>query len=219
MTKRLSLALLMCACLVIPSTARADDGGWLDWLFRMDPKFWGIGSEIHVLCLDSAGHRVKNCEQGYKNLRRLLRGHLPQNEVEFDKIKHEFDARFGFYWSYGDTFHEVSDQDRLHALKLMGMYHYHFNRTVELGAGAGFINFTGQDIERVSGPILTPLSVVIAPIRSTWAAPLSVVVERSYIFKQIGQGVPAPAQSYGGGEWNWSVAVCYDFRRMPVVRR
>jgi hypothetical protein len=214
---RSTMLLFLCACLLTPARANADDGGWLDWLYRMDPKFYGAGTEIHLLCLDRSGAEVQHCEQGWKNLRRLLSGHLPQNETAFDAIKHEFDLRVAFYWKYGATFPEIVDPRALHALKMMVMYHYHLNRRLELGGGAGLITFSGKDIARVTGGILTPLSVVVAPWkgRAPW---LTFIVEESYIVKRVGLGVPGKRFSRDG-EWNFSVATGFDLRRMPVFER
>jgi hypothetical protein len=80
MTK-IAFRVLMCVCLVLtPAIARADDGGFWDMFFRWDTKFFGYGTEFHVLCLNKSGQRVENCEEWFRNLRHLFR---PRNSQHF----------------------------------------------------------------------------------------------------------------------------------------
>src|SRR5215510_7092446 len=102
--KHVKFLFVVCFCILISTVARADDGGFLDWLYRLDPKLGGVGSEIHVLCLDDNKERVHGCEQWWWGLRQAIRGKEPSPYPSaypisvLDKTRHEFDFRFAFYW-------------------------------------------------------------------------------------------------------------------------
>ena len=68
--KRTAMFVLLGACLLVQVEARANDGGWWDWLWKWDAKFMGVGTDIHVLCLDSSGNRLAGCENWFKNIGR-----------------------------------------------------------------------------------------------------------------------------------------------------
>lgn len=215
--KRRAMVLAVWVCVLVPSTARANDGGWLDWLYRLDAKLWGLNTEFHVLCLDENKKRVDHCEEWFMIPR--LFGHQPPL-VNLADVKHELNVRVGFYWKYGDV--NIEDPLRrlvtlthgIQATKLMMTYTYLPDRHIEVGLGGGLIHFRGDDlIESHSSAILTPLSVVYAPFNGR-ARPLLFRGEASYIARTLTPNlfkIGAPGD--GEGEWNVSFGVGVDFRR------
>ena len=215
--KRLAMPVFVCACTLVPTTARADDGGWIDWLFGMDVKLVGVGTEVHVVCvqLDPTDNTLKlqPCEQWFKNIGRILAGLPPENKVKFDNIRHQLDFRVAAYWKYGSRFSDVIDERSLHAYKLMGMYQFHVSRKVQVGAGGGALVFQGDGFEHFSRGIVTPISVVYSPADDS---ALTLRVEESYITHgmsavDFGNTTSTYAKT---GEWNFSFAVGYDLRRL-----
>src|SRR5262245_52383476 len=101
--KRLRLLVLVCSCVLVPGVARADNGGWLDWLYSLDAKMWGIGTEFHI-CLDDSG-KVVNCEEWF-GIPKLFGNDI--KSVSQATIRHEVDFRVAYYRNYGDRF----DDDR-----------------------------------------------------------------------------------------------------------
>ena len=75
--KRVAMFVLVCVCVLVPSVAHANDGGWWDWLWKWDAKFMGVGSEIHLLCLDESGNRLRR-------VRTVVQEHRPQDHRERD---------------------------------------------------------------------------------------------------------------------------------------
>jgi hypothetical protein len=218
---RFAMVLFVCMCAVVPTPAYADDGGWLDWLYRLDPKFWGIGTDVHLLCLAKEGDRYTSvkCENWFRNFGRILTFQSPRNEIEFDRIEHEINFRVGYYRTYGSTFEDSDDPDIIHAFKLMGVYYHHFNNQVALGGGVGFMLFDGAGFDLFSRGIVTPLSLVIAPSRKVrW---LTFRIEESYINQGLtGADFGNPSTTFAkGGEWNFSFAIAFDFRRLPVRKQ
>ena len=63
--KKMALLLAVSVCVLTPSTARANDGGFWDMLFRWDPKFIGFGTDFHIFCLDASRQRIKGCEEWF----------------------------------------------------------------------------------------------------------------------------------------------------------
>ena len=133
--KRLTMLLLLCTSLLVPKTAHADDGGWLDWLYGMDPKLVGVGTDVHLLCLKANGQPFKPCEEWFLIPRLLHLGQSPQ-PIQIADLKHEVDFRLGFYWKYGDRFSDVADTRSIKALRLMLMYRYHPDVHISVGLGA-----------------------------------------------------------------------------------
>ena len=216
--KRLSMLVLVCMCVLVPTAARADDGLWLDWLFKWDPKFVGVGGEIHLLCLDDQSQRI-DCENWFKNFGKLFAGRRPVNDtVDFDRIKHEIDFRIAFYWTYGSRFSDEKDDRNIYASKLMGMYHYHFNRMWQLGGGAGVTPLFGDGFRRFSRSIITPISLLYAPSK---IPVLTLRFEYSYLPEDLSGPNFANFQTEfaNKGEWNPSFAVGFDLRRLPFQPR
>jgi hypothetical protein len=128
--KRLARAAVVCLCalMLAPAKARADDGGWWDNFWKFDTRFRGWGSEIHLLCLDAERKRVIGCEEKFVNIGRLFAGRPvehdfkvrkgPKKAVEtpddftqlasFSPIKHELDFRFSYHQSIGTRYPDDS---------------------------------------------------------------------------------------------------------------
>ena len=227
MKKRLAVALASCLCLLAPASAFADDGGWLDWLFRMDPKFIGVASDFHLLCLNESGQAMKNCEE-YFGLRHLLGAELPEDQrLRFPELRHEINLRLAYYRTHGDLYDANPAQDA-NAIKVLLLYAYHPDTHFVISIGAGVMPFYGADLKetRWSG-VFTPISLRYYPafggcdrpqVPAAWCGlgkGFFVQGESSWItrvptpdlFK--GQSGPTVAQ----GEWNTSLAFGWDFRR------
>ncbi len=203
---KLRLILLVIVCSFTPALARAGDGGWVEWLEKWSgPKLIGIGSQIHLLCRDEDGNPIE-CERWWG---------LKPNNVDFDRIKHEVDFRFGFYWMYGSRFSDVQDERSVKAFRFMGTYDYHALRWLEVGFGAGFMPIFGEGFDGFSRGFITPVILKIAPISEGVGRGVTLETQTSYIFGGItGADLGNVATRYGtGGEWNVSFAVGYDFRR------
>jgi hypothetical protein len=217
MMRRLTLVMLVCVCALVPTAARADNGGWLDWLYSLDPKLVGIGTEFH-LCLDDTS-TIVNCEDWFG----IAHKFFGEPWVSLDKVKHEVDFRVGYYWKYGDRFSDVPDpleENSIHAFRLMVLYHYRPpEKHLAVGFGAGFMPFFGDGFGSFSRGVLTPLSVIYAPATSgnLWKKAFIIRVESSYItqgFTGADFGNSITKYTTNGGEWNFSVATGFDFRRI-----
>jgi hypothetical protein len=231
--KRLTLAILVCTFALLPSRAGADDGGWWDWLWKWDPKFQGGSAEIHLLCLDKDGQRILGCEEWFVNLARLLfKGKSPVHhfrvlkkssdpnaqslEVEqvksFDRIVHEFDFRVGYHHSTGDRYDDPqpSIDGSINVLNPMGMYHWHVLPAVAVGAGVGYATIYGDRFKTFSRVIFTPFSGIV------YYKALAVRPEVHYLMGGLS------AADFGDAgvtfshkrEWNFSIAVGFDLRRI-----
>jgi hypothetical protein len=218
--KKITLLLVVCVCILMPSVARADDGGFWDMLFHWDTKFFGYGTDFHVLCLKESGDRVQGCEEWFKNLPHTFHPSRSNHPFDFKDIKHEFDFRVVYLRSYGqripDSELAASDTNKndtraVNAWKLMGLYYYHFNSQMQLGAGAGAIPIWGDDVTRVWRGIGTA-SLILSPApRSIWTFRL----EESYLTNSIsGATLGHPSATFGiNGEWNFSATIGFDLRR------
>ena len=215
--KRLRLLVLVGLCALVPGVARADNGGWLDWLYSLDAKLVGVGTEFHV-CVDDTG-KVINCEKWF-NVPKILG---KSTDIDYKAIKHEFDFRVGYYHNYGDRFKDdPTDLGNVKAWKLMVLYHYHADDHLAVGFGAGFMPFYGRGRDGITGfesfsrGILTPLSVIYAPFSSGPANVFFLRAESSYLtqgFTAADFGNAVSHYATSGGEWNFSVALGVDFRR------
>jgi hypothetical protein len=213
------IVVLICAFALVPSPARADDGGWLDWLYRLDAKLWGLNTEFHAICFDAQGERVPNCERWFGIPSLFGR----QEATDFRRIKHELNVRVGLYWNYGDLTTRDPLQrlvvlaHRLQATKLMLAYAYLPDDHIEVGVGGGLVHFRGEDlVDPHTSAILTPLTVVWAPAAPgpDWWRSLYVRGEASYIARTLTPGlfkIGAPGDREG--EWNVSFGVGFDLRR------
>jgi hypothetical protein len=219
MMKRLRLAVLVCVCVLAPAVARADNGGFLDWLYSLDPKLIGFGTDFH-LCLDES-NQVKNCEDWF-GLRHKFSG---EPLVTLADIRHELDFRVAYYRKYGERFSDVSDTRSINAFKLMVLYYYiSSDKHLSTGFGAGFMPFFGDGFESFSRGILTPISIIYSPAArgpanttgDVWKKAFIIRAESTYIttgFTGADFGNSATAYTTRGGEWNFSVALVFYLRR------
>jgi hypothetical protein len=215
---RLNLAVLLAGLsMLVPATARADDGGIIDFLERWSgPKFVGVSTDIHILCLDKSNRPVR-CEEWFM-IPHLLHRDEPVEAIAVDQITHEFDFRFAWYKKYGDRFSDDPvDSRSINALKLMVMYHYHPDARFGIGFGVGYMPVFGEGFDVLSRGVLTPFSVIWGPFTrgNAWQKAFVVRAEESYLTQGLngasfGNTVTAFSTS---GEWNFSVGAGFDFRR------
>ena len=225
--KRLAIVLVTCGCMLIPASARADDGGWLDWLFRMDPQFAGIATDFHLLCISDDGQVMRNCEE-YFGLRHLFGEELQeQDKLKFAKLRQEINLRLAYYRTHGDLYASNPGQTA-NAIKVLVLYAYHPDTHLVISAGGGIMPFYGADLKetRWSG-IFTPISVRYYPslggCDSATGARAACGLAKGFFLQGesswitrvptpdlfVGQPGPTVVQS----EWNTSVAFGWDFRR------
>ena len=210
--KRLAMFVLVCACLLVPTEARANDGGWWDWLWKWDAKFMGVGSEIHLLCLDATGNKLPKCEQWFKNIGRVITGAAIQGP-DADTVRHQIDFRFGYYWNHGARYSppDPPTEGKLRALKLMAVYNYHVHRNVALTGGLGYLPVWGDRFDLESRGIMSAGVLFHVP-KAEW---LTLRPELSMIPGGFtGADFGDPGVSYAKENIvNFSVAIGIDVRR------
>jgi hypothetical protein len=223
--------LTVCACLLTPATARADDGGFWDWLFHWDTHFFGYGTEFHLVCLTGAGEIVDGCEEGFKNLKYLFRSHdqIPHafvpnvagterpEPIEFKDIRHEINLRVSFMHSVGDGLATEPNgvATTIYALKLLGMYNLRIDQHLEIGAGVGAMPIFGDQVNRLWRPILMA-SVVVSPgginyWRFDYARYGSAIAAPDGVRSELSSAVDHP-------EWRWTVSTGFDLRRVGCFK-
>jgi len=223
--KKIAVLLMMCVCILNPAVARANDGGFWDMLFHWDPKFSGYGTEFHLACFDASGKRIAGCEEWFKNIRYLFSpraAELATHPFDFKEIKHEIDFRLSLMHTYGHVISDLPSSDpdptrKLWAMKLMGVYHYHFNQQWELGFAGGAIPVFGEGIDTFWRGIVTPVSVIYSPPGETR---FYFRLEQSYITEKItGASLGHPLSSFAqNGQWNLSGTVGIDLRRIGKMK-
>jgi hypothetical protein len=159
-------------CLLTPSAARADDGGFWDMLFHWDTKFSGYGTEFHLGCWTTDHKKVEHCEEWFQ---KLLHPHSFRHQftrfdgntgtaVAFKDITHEINVRVSYMHSYGQRVPDdklapddpIRDDHRLvHAFKLLGMYTYRPNGRLDVALGGGFLPMLGAGVTDASRGIVT----------------------------------------------------------------
>jgi len=228
--KRLAMLLLVCTCTLVPARARADDGGWYDWLFKWDAKLMGVSTEIHLVCLDRDRNQVYGCEEWFKNLLRLNRIehkfrviNATTNTVEprkFDDIKHEFDLRIGYLRNYGARYDEDKSRGEeikgaINAFKLIAIYHNHLTPDLAVGGGAGYLPVWGERFGTLSRLILT-VDAVYRPSRRAKAflvRPEFNFIPQGFDAAEFGDD-PAKVSYSRKPEWNFAIGVGFDLRRI-----
>jgi hypothetical protein len=240
--KRLITTVVACACalLLMPAAARADDGGWLDWLWKFDPTFRGAAVDFHLLCLDAQGSPILNedhralfgCEEWFANVLNVLRGRRIRHTFtveptkgqfrlleSFDPIKHEVDFRVGYYRLVGDRYDNVAptdpDDQRINVAKLMGVYRYHVTSWLAAEPSAGALVFWGHGFDAFSRFIVS-----VGPLLSYKALELLPAV--NYMPQGLAAsdfGDTAPRFTFSNKpEWNYSVTVGFDLRHVGFGR-
>lgn len=219
--KRLKLLLLICVCAFVPAQARGDDGWWLEWLWKMDPKLVGFGSAVH-LCVDR-DNKIMDCEEWW-GIHQLF----DPNHKKFEDIKDQIDFRFGFYWKYGQRFDTASgnaldlpDLRQIQAYKLGGEYHRSLNPYFALGGGAAFVHFMGDGFDSFPGGVAT-VSAIWAPFKSGVKKVIIIRPEAGYLFTNLTAsrfGNTVSTYSNGGGEPTYSISFGFDVRRRALPDR
>ena len=223
--KKLGFVLMVCVCILTPSAARADDGGFWDMIWHWDTKFFGYGTDFHPLCLDKDGNRVGGCEEWFRNFKHF---YSPDDSVhaftDFATIKHEIDLRVSYMLSYGERFNDdafapgdknANDSRKMHAFRLMGLYYYRVNRRWDIGGGGGVLPVFGEDIDTAWRPIITFSSV--HSLGGIWFLRL----EPSYIYGSVtgrGQVDHDKVVFTVGPGANFNATVGFDFRRLGRQR-
>jgi hypothetical protein len=219
--KKIGLLFMVCACILNPSAARADDGGFWDMIFHWDTKFFGYGTDFHPLCLDASGKRVGGCEEWFKNFKHFYTPSDSEHTfTDFGQIKHEIDLRVSYMLSYGERFNDdfypttdlnANDSRKMHAIKLMGLYYYRVNKRWDVGGGVGWLPVFGEGIETVTRPIVTLSSV--HSLGGIWYLRL----EESYLNDTVtgfGQKDTGKVVFTIKPEFNFSATIGFDFRRL-----
>jgi hypothetical protein len=236
----------VCACVLAPRAARADDGGWWDWLWKFDSKFVGGTVDFHVLCFDRYLQPIRNahkqrlfgCEEWFKNI-----GHIGETEkiehtflvedpaaatrtdrfapmTSFDPIKHEVDFRFGYFHNVGDRYDppDPPTGGSINIYKLMGIYRYHLTDRVAVDGGLGFLWFQGDRFTAFSRGILTA-GFIIVPIGGwRWFEVLPAFNYMPGGFTAADFGDPPGFVFNHPTEKNVSIAIGFDLRRIGQFR-
>jgi len=232
--KRLAMLLLVCTCTLVPAHARANDGGWYDWLFKWDAKLMGVSTDIHLVCLDKDLNQIYGCEEWFRNFVRL--GNIEHKmrvldatsnaavRIEsFTQIKHEFDLRVGYLRNFGarydtDKSGGAEIKGAINAVKLIAIYHYHAHENLAVGGGAGYLPVWGERFGTLSRLILT-VDAVYRPSRRVKA--FLVRPEFNFIpqgFTAAEFGDAATSSFSNKPEWNFAVAFGFDLRRIGTYR-
>jgi hypothetical protein len=217
--RRLMFALVF-VCVMAPTAARANGGGFWEWIYGLDPKLQGWGTDIHLLCLKADGSRIKGCEEFW-----MLHPVFPKNATYTD-LKHEFNVRVVYYREYGQSF-STSNANSINALKFMGMYEYYADSHITVGLGAGIMRFYGTssdglDFNSFTRGVLTPLSATYAPAthggilaRSFYVRGESTFFTDGFSPGDFDNRLP---KTETRGEWQASVGAGFDFRRRTFAR-
>ena len=220
--KRWTTIVMVCVCALTPAAARADNGGWLDWLYRLDPKFWGAGTDFHVLCLNKSNEPMR-CEELFFIPRLFKRGQPPPPRIDYANLQHEFDLRVAYYHNYGQLLPDDEQDNSAKAWKLMFLYRYHPDLHVTVGSGLGFMTFFPKpeksSADSFSSAVLTPISVTYAPFTSGGIVRKAFYVrgESTYFTRSFSGADFGSASAYRTrGEWNFSAAIGFDFRRRSL---
>jgi hypothetical protein len=223
--KKIACLLMMCACILTPRAARADDGGFWDMLWNWHTKFSGYGTDIHLYCKNDKGEVVQHCDEWFTNIwhnpfktaplshkfvaENDKTGNIERRAIGFSDIRHEVNLRVSVMHSYGERVPGGGDEPKVWALKTMGFYYYRVSRHVDLGAGAGTIDLFGDNVERTWRPVFTGSLVV--GLGGAWFAR----VEQNYYWGTLtGANFGHPEIAVASEpKWAPSVSLGIDFRR------
>jgi hypothetical protein len=225
MKKTIGFLLAVCVCVLTPSAARADDGGFWDMVWHWDTKFFGYGTDFHLLCLDDSGKKVEGCEEWFANFKNFYRPANSEHAFsEFEQIRHEINFRVSYMLSYGERFNDdfypttdlnANDTRKMHAVRLMGFYYYRVNKRWDVGAGAGVLPIFGEGVDTVARPIATLSSV--HSLGGIWFLRL----EESYMSGTVtgyGQHDTEKVVFSFKPQFNFNATIGFDFRRLGRLR-
>ena len=167
---RLRLLLLVAAFAAVPSAARAQDG-IMEWIERLSGpgKFVGFVGGVRVGCVFDGDESVRACFTDSDRIRRMLvirAGWLTTGE------KQRFDVT-----SAGSP----NDTRPVHMILVDPVYMFRLHPMVDVGAGGGFMTFSGEGFDTFSRFIVTPFSVTYTPF-----------ARRSRVFQVHAQGQIVP---------------------------
>jgi hypothetical protein len=233
--KRLAILFLVCTSVLVPARARANDGGWYDWLFKWDAKLMGVSTDIHLACLNQNGDVIYGCEEWFRNFIRLnkiehtMRVLDPTKAVAvkvegFSEIKHEFDLRVGYLRNYGaryDTDKSGGEEIKgaINAVKLIAIYHNHLTEDVAVGGGVGYMPVWGERFGTLSRVILT-VDAVIRPSRRVKAflvRPEFNFIPQGFDAAEFGDD-PTKVSYSRKPEWNFAIGFGFDLRRIGTYQ-
>jgi hypothetical protein len=223
--KKTAVLLVLCVSMLVPTAARANDGGFWDMLFHWGTKFAGIGTDFHLVCLTAQGQRIKDCEQKFRNLKNFFH---PTRSIhafttdgvtalEFKDITHELNLRLTGFHSYGEGIPtEFLSPGQvppgIWAAKVMVMYNYRFGQYFDLGGGAGVMPVFGNDIKPFWRGVLTA-SAVIAPFKAPAYKAWYGRIDVSRLTNRL-DGSDWNASAFElTPQWNLSFAIGFDLRR------
>jgi len=202
----------------MPATARADDGGFWDFLWRMDTKFTGISVDFHLKCIDKDGKAIarEDCEHFEKRTLAFLKGEREFEGPAWEDYKQEHNLRVSAYVRYGDSFPD-SKGPALWAFKFEYLYVYHVYPWLSYGVGGGYLPIVSWTDGVEHRGVLTPASLTFSPKKnSSLQVRFDVnVLTGDYSAADLGR----PNSTYSKGtEMNYIVSVGYDLRRLQRPR-
>ena len=192
-----------------PAAARAQDGGFWDFLesFSGPGPAKGFTLTGRLLCIDQQKTVYWACFNDAKqDLKWILR-----LETTLPYMTTDDHPRFS------DT---PNDKRPVHIYKFGGTMYYRFHPMLDMGAGLGVYMFSGEGVTQPSRLTATPLSLVFTPfgwVRSSptatkWGRLLRVNFSETYVMTGISPDKFSSISSYvKGGEFVNNVSLGVDF--------
>jgi hypothetical protein len=206
MTKRLCLLLLVVG--LWPAAAQAQDGFW-DFIesFSGPGPANGVTIRGRLFCTDGDKHIYWACFNDTKdNIKWVL-----QLETTVPYLTTDDHARFT------DT---PNDKRPVHIYKYGGTMFYRFHPMVDLGAGVGWIAFSGDGVTQPGRLTLTPIALTFSPFawkRASGRQPkasrfVHLIFSETYVTQGITAANFSSVSAYTkGGEFINNVALGVDF--------
>ena|SRR5437773_5520058 len=145
---RLRLLLLVAAFAAVPSAARAQDG-IMEWIERLSGpgKFFGVVGGVRVGCVFGEKDKLDSCLADRGDIQRMLV------------------IRAGWLWTGEKRRFDATPDDKrpVHMILVDPVYMFRLHPMVDVGAGAGFMTFSGDGFDTFSRFIVTPFSVTYTP--------------------------------------------------------
>ena len=172
MKKAVLIGLLALACGLVPAKPADAQAGFIRWLEKLSGPgpFVGAGLEIYGLCYgvekpsaiaqDNSGEQPRtffwdvNCGKAARDRQRLTVG------VQFSKMWGDNNLQ------YDEAAVPANLRDTVGATVFLGSADLGVTRALDIGAGVGFIHFTGTPPGSFTRPMLEPLRVTWKPLAS-----------------------------------------------------
>jgi len=195
--------------------ARAEDGGWIEWLEKMSGPgpFWGFGGYARVYCVNKDHEGVWFCWRPQENARPEHERHILEIGAGYFKT---FDGKPRFYDTPNDT-------RRIQMVRLEGRYYYRFHKALDAGVGFGMRRYSGDDNSGDFTPFtrwnVTPASIVFVPLAlaqrddqpiNPWLRLVKLHLEETYIGGISGADFKSASNYKTKGEFLGSLAVEFD---------